>query len=220
MAPAIAAHDVAFAPPGSATPVISGVTLEIARGEWVALAGPNGSGKTTLALGLAGLVPLRRGRVERATGRGPAGGLRVATILQEPATQATQPTVREEIAFTAINLGVDRVHAFEQALRWSRILDLDPLLDLAPGALSAGQLQKVLFAAAFATDPELLIADEAAAHLDARERQRVLELVRVRVAEGLAVLWITQREEDHAWSDRVVVLPGPEPHTGGTARSV
>jgi len=87
--------------------VIRGFSLELPRGEWVALTGANGCGKTTLLLGLAGLWPLRSGEV-RIAGEAigsPACRGRAAVILQDPSSQLLQPTVRDELSFTALNLG-------------------------------------------------------------------------------------------------------------------
>ena len=198
-APVIAVRDLAAAPPGVTRPAVSGVSLSLRRGGWIAIMGANGSGKTTLALALAGLWPLLEG--ER-SGLAVSGNARTVTILQEPATQITQRSVREEIAFTALNLGLGESAACSAAITWAERLGLSAILERAPNELSAGQQQRVLIAAALAAAPDLMIADEAAAHLDPEARGTVLAILRERVQEGLALIWVTQNPEEARAADR------------------
>ena len=197
----LAVRDLAAAAPGVMRPAVRDVTFTLRRGEWLAISGPNGAGKTTLALALAGLWPPLKGT---RTVPVPDGGLRIATILQEPATQITQRSVVEEIAFTALNLGLGDRAAYREAVRWAERLGLTPLLERAPDTLSAGQQQKVLIAAALAAEPHLLIADEAAAHLDPELRRTVLTILRERVDAGLALIWVTQDPEETRCADRLI----------------
>ena len=207
---ALSAERLWVAPPG-AEPVVRDFSLEIGFGEWVALSGPNGGGKSTLALALAGLRPLARGSVTLAprVAANSRDRRRVAVILQDPSAQLFAGSVREEIAWTALNLGVPEREAVERAERWARRLGLERDLGLEPGALSAGRQQLVLIAAALASEPLLLIADEPGAHLDDRSRERVLEAVREEVARGLSVLWLTQSEREMGAADRRLWIGAP-----------
>src|SRR6186997_1818969 len=94
------ARDLWLAPPGAPEDVVRGVSLEVARGERVALTGPNGGGKSTLALALAGLLTPRRGTVRWAgAALEPASRLRtgapIAVVLQDPSTQLLASTVAD-----------------------------------------------------------------------------------------------------------------------------
>jgi energy-coupling factor transporter ATP-binding protein EcfA2 len=214
----LSARDLWVAPPAEGhpgqapgEPVVRGFSLEVGAGEWVALSGANGCGKTTLLLALAGLWPVRSGTLlfEGAPiGPGAPGErrARLAVILQDPSSQLLQPTVREELAFSAVNLGHPALDVVREVARWSDRLELAGELDRDPQELSAGRQQLVLLVAALIAQPTLLLADEPAAHLDPAVRQLVLEVVRDEVDRGLAVVWVTQDAGEEEAADRVLSL--------------
>src|SRR6185369_1284718 len=156
-------RDVWAAPPGVAEPVVRGLSLDLAAGEWVALGGANGSGKTTLLLVAAGLLAPRRGMRE-IQAQSAACPPRIATILQDPSVQLFAPTVAEEIGLTALHLGFTRERIDAEVRRRAAALGLAEDLLRDPRTLSAGRQQLVLLAAALACEPDLLVADEPGAH--------------------------------------------------------
>jgi energy-coupling factor transport system ATP-binding protein len=231
------ARELEVTPPGADHPAVRGVSLAVREGEWLALAGDNGGGKTSLLLALAGLwphsagtltldgAPFGPGRRERS-----AGG--IAVVLQDPGSQLLQPSVGEELAFTARNLGAPEDQVAREVSRWAAALGLEEDLALDPATLSAGRQQLVLLGAALAARPRLLLADEPTAHLDAAARARVRAIVRERVAAGLAVVWATQDPEELAEAGRTLRVgegtfappaatgPGPRGRTGAAPASV
>ena len=211
----LVARDVWLTPAGAPDAVVRGLSFEVSPGEWLAVTGSNGSGKTTLALAAAGLLAPDRGKLEwrgrQATDRAPrAGAGPVLAVLQDPSTQLLQPTVAEELRYTATNLGHDPAAIERELAELASRLGFEPDSGLDPHALSAGQQQQVLLAAALVCRPALLVADEPCAHLDAAARSRVLEIVAERVAGGMAVIWVTQDSEESARATRTLDLsPAP-----------
>lgn len=201
------ASGVTVAPPGGAAPVIEHLSLAVAPGECLAITGPNGSGKTTLALALAGLQSVRAGEVRfegRPIGPGhdPAHRAGIATLLQDPSNQLLQPTVLDEVAFAAHNLG--RADAGQRAGAWLERFGIGDLAGRDPRQLSAGQQQLVLLASALAQAPRLLVADEPVSHLDPGRTARAQAVLEDSGRAGLAIVWVGE----HARATRTLAL-GP-----------
>jgi len=197
--------DVSSAPPGVADPIVRGLSFALAAGEWLAVGGANGCGKSTFLLTVAGLLPPRSGSRE-VTGGPEAAAPRIATILQDPSVQLFAPTVAEEIGLTALHLGFSAGRIDRAVQEWSARLGLEGELHRTPRDLSAGRQQLVLLAAALASNPELLVADEAGAHLDSAARGRVLAMLDAERSRGLAILWATQDHVERNAADRALEL--------------
>jgi ATP-binding cassette subfamily B protein/ATP-binding cassette subfamily C protein len=211
----ITVDDVTFTYPGAETPSLTGVSVEIRRGEVIALVGENGSGKTTLAKILAGLYDPEGGEVrwdETSLWRVDPDQLRrrIAVIAQDHTHWPM--TARQNIAMG--RPGSD--HAIEQAAVASgadQVIDelahgYDTLLDrrFDGGAeLSGGQWQRLAVARGFYRDAPLLICDEPTAALDARAEHSLFERIRAH-ADGRTVLLITHRLASVRHADRIYVL--------------
>lgn len=177
--------------------VLDDVSLEVAKGELVAIIGPNGAGKTTLLKVVAGALTADRGEVTPE----PSG---IGWVPQQPAVYG-RLTVRENLALFAKLQGVD-----DPATVIDRMLEQAALQDRADdlvATLSGGNQQRVNIAAGLLGEPEILLLDEPSSSLDPRQRGRMWEFIASLTGAGTAVLFTTHdvaEAERHA--DRVVVL--------------
>jgi biotin transport system ATP-binding protein len=145
----------------------------------IAVVGDNGSGKSTFARLIGGLVPRSAGDL-RVLGLDPSRDprelrRRVALVFSNPDAQIVMPTVREDVAFS---LRPERLPRDASAARVDAALARFGLADLADRPahdLSGGQKQLLALAGAFVRRPELVVADEPTAYLDARNARRVAD---------------------------------------------
>jgi len=212
---------------------LSGVTLRIEEGEFVAVMGRNGAGKTTLCLTLAGLIPhFFKGTLQ---GEVRVGNLttreahltdlitRVGIVFQNPFDQLTTATdsVYAEVAFGPEHLGLPRdeiIARVDQALRWTRIADLR---DRDPFHLSGGQQQRVAIAGVLAMRPSVLVLDEPTSQLDPVGTDEVLETLQEMRRHGATVIMAEHKVESIAQiADRVIVLQDGRVVLEGTPRQV
>lgn len=158
---------------GDGEPVLRGLSLQVERGEWVALIGQNGSGKTSLAKQFNGLLRPTRGAVwldGEPIANQPVSELarRVGYVFQNPDHQIFSPTVFDEIAFGPRNLGLDEA---EVKARVEHALERFGLVSYAsrpPAVLGFGIRRKTSIAAVVAMQTAVLVLDEPTAGLDAR----------------------------------------------------
>jgi energy-coupling factor transport system ATP-binding protein len=175
---------------------LSGVSLTIRRGEFVALIGQNGSGKTTLAKCMNGLLRPQRGSV-RLSGTDLAAlplnrvAADIGYVFQNPDHQIFAATVEDEIAFALRNFGVPED---ERERRISRALDAVGLSGRGaddPFLLGKGERQRLAVAAFLALEPAALILDEPTTGLDYAEQRRMMDLLARLQAQGTTLIVIT-----------------------------
>ena len=222
--------------------VVRGVTLQIARGEKLALVGESGSGKTITAMSLLKLVPQARvtGRAVLTTPEGSQDllqlseralrgvrGKDVAVIFQEPMT-ALNPlfTIGDQIAEV-----IELHQATTKAQAWARAVELLQMTGIPepqrragsyPHQLSGGQRQRAMIAMALACQPQLLLADEPTTALDVTLRGQVLDLLGdLQRSHGMAVLMITHDLHlVRRFADRVAVMENGVLVESGTVAEV
>lgn len=185
--------------PGNDLEVVSGVSLQLRRGEILGLVGESGCGKTTTARALLGLVPLSTGRlllhgepIDR-----DAAGLResVQAIFQHPA--ASFNPKRSLLKSVAEPLRVRRRgNAAERELRAIEELNsvgiTDAVARLSPREVSGGQCQRAAIARATILRPEVLVCDEPVSSLDVSIQAQILELLAsLRTEQGLSMIFIS-----------------------------
>jgi cobalt/nickel transport system ATP-binding protein len=160
---------------------LDGLDLHVTHGERVAVLGPNGAGKTTLMLHLNGLLS-GQGELEVAgirAGEGDVRDLRAAVglVFQDPDDQLFMPTVREDVAFGPLNLGLRREEVVRRVDDALAAVRMEHVADRAPHQLSLGQRRRVAIATVLAMRPRLLVLDEPSANLDPRARRELLEVL-------------------------------------------
>ncbi|MGN6557956.1 MAG: ABC transporter ATP-binding protein [Solirubrobacterales bacterium] len=217
-APALAVEELSYAYPRAEARALEDVSLEVAPGEFVLLAGRSASGKSTLLKAACGLVPhFHGGEIEGevrvadldALAAGP-GELAAAVgyLAQDPETQVVSTTVAAEIELPLEMRGdapADRARAVEEV---ALALAIPHLLDRAVDTLSGGELQRVALAAALVTRPRLILLDEPTSQLDPVAGDELIWLLRRLNEEwGVAVLLAEHRlERCLAAADRVVAM--------------
>ena len=178
MSCAIHARDLRFTYPNGVTG-LAGLDLRITHGERVAVLGPNGAGKTTLMLHLNALLT-GEGRLEVAGLRVGEDDVhdvrtRVGLVFQYPDDQLFMPTVREDVAFGPLNLGLSKPEVADRVTRALSAVRMGEHGERAPHQLSLGQRRRVAIASVLAMDPSLLVLDEPSANLDPRTRRELIE---------------------------------------------
>ncbi|WP_049937659.1 energy-coupling factor ABC transporter ATP-binding protein [Haloplanus natans] len=207
----ITVEDYTYRYDDDAIPAVDGVSLTVADGEFLVLAGANGSGKTTLVRGFNGLVTPDAGTV-CVNGRPVDGDLvaaraSVGMVFQDPRDGFVAATVGADVAFGPENLGLERAEIdrrVDDALDAVRMRGRhEDRID----ELSGGERERVAIAGALAMDPDHLVLDEPFTGLDLRARESVLDRLAALNASGVSVVVVTHDLRDlSALADRTVVL--------------
>ncbi len=211
----IRASGVGFTYPGMDKPALTDVSIEIRRGEVVALVGENGSGKSTLAKLLAGLYELGSGDIRW-------DELSIADIDREELRNRIAVIMQDYTRWpmTALeNITMGRPRDDRLLSAATAAAGADRMIDSLPGGYdtpldrrfrggiepSGGQWQRIAAARGFYRDGDLLICDEPTAALDARAEHALFEMIREHSA-GSTVLLITHRLASVRYADRIYVL--------------
>jgi energy-coupling factor transport system ATP-binding protein len=191
---------------------VDGVTLNVEKGEFVAVLGHNGSGKSTLAKLINALFLPTEGRVLVAgldtAGKDSAWDVRrhCGMVFQNPDNQLVATVVEEDVAFGLENIGVPTE---EIRRRVDEALDMVGMLAYArhaPHMLSGGQKQRVAIAGVVAMRPDVIVFDEATAMLDPSGRRDVMAIAQALNREGITVVWITHFMREASLAGRVIVM--------------
>jgi len=195
---------------GDAT-ALDGVSLRIADGEFVVLAGANGSGKTTLVRQFNGLERPDEGEV-LVDGTPVADDLvgarrRVGMVFQNPRDQFVAATVGEDVAFGPRNLGLAEDEIERRVADALAAVGMEGRGDERIDRLSGGEQERVAIAGALAMKPDHLVLDEPFTGLDEPARLSVLDRLAELSAEGVGIVVVTHDLRDVlALADRVVAL--------------
>lgn len=206
---------------------VDGVSLEVKKGEFVAVLGANGCGKSTLAKHFNAILLPETGTVlvEKMDTKNEENLLairqKVGMVFQNPDNQIVATVVEEDVAFALENLGVDPKEIRTRIDDAMQMAGIYKHRHKGPHKLSGGQKQRVAIAGVIAMRPDCLVLDEATAMLDPRGRESVMKTIRRLNHEyGITVIAITHYMEEAAQADRVLVMNKGHIVMEGTPREV
>ena len=194
---------------------LRGVSIEIARGEVVAVLGPSGSGKSTLLHCLAGIFRPDAGQVLIDGGRVDDGSEAERSRLRRErfgfvfqfGQLVPELTALENVSLPLRLTGTGREAAEAAAHEWLGRMELQDVTRSYPGELAGGQAQRVAVARALISEPDVIFADEPTGSLDSMNGERVMDLLTSAAREGgAAVLMVTHDVRVAAYAGREVVL--------------
>ena len=196
---------------------LDNISLEIRKGEFVAIIGHTGSGKSTMVQHLNGLLKPDQGSAEIdglnisvKSKEAKAARQQVGMVFQYPEHQIFAETVFEDIAFGPRNKGFNEAEvklAVKEAMDFVN-LDYDTFAERSPFQLSGGQMRRVAIAGVVAMQPDYLVLDEPSAGLDPYSRDQVFkEIIALHKSKNIAIVLVTHSMDEAAkYADRILVV--------------
>ena len=192
--------------------VLKGISLNIHRGERLAVLGANGSGKSTFFLNINGVLRPESGAVyyrDKLINKSSIKELRknVGIVFQDADNQIIASTVRAEVSFGPMNLGLSKEEVTRRVLDSLNYMNISHLIDRPPHYLSGGEKKRVSIADIIAMDSEIIIFDEPTASLDPQNISLFEEVLDKMSAEQRTLVISTHDLEfAFRWADRIVVF--------------
>ncbi len=192
--------------------VLHGVSLEIQKGEFVAVLGHNGSGKSTLAKLLNAVNLPESGKVTVAgmdtTDEDRLFDIRstVGMVFQNPDNQLVATVVEEDVAFALENIGVEPKEIRRRVDEALKTVGMYDYREHSPSKLSGGQKQRVAIAGVLAMKPDCIVLDEPTAMLDPIGRREIMSTITELNKTGVTIVLITHYMDEAARAKRVVVM--------------
>ncbi len=196
------------------TQALKKVNIKIKKGEKIAIMGPNGAGKSTLFSHFNGLNEPTSGHVEIdgekiVFERDALLKVRqkVGIVFQDPNDQLFAPTVKEDVAFGPMNLGLDYDEVERRIQESLEMVGMSGFEDKTPHHLSGGQQKRVAIAGIIAMRPEIMILDEPTAGLDPEGVDKVLNILNNLNKEGMSIVISSHDiEMVNQFADKIFVL--------------
>ncbi|MBQ0135525.1 MAG: energy-coupling factor transporter ATPase [Oscillospiraceae bacterium] len=206
---------------------VSGVSLDVHKGDFIAVLGHNGSGKSTLSkLSNAILIP-DKGQVSvngiPTTDEEQTMTIRqhVGMVFQNPDNQIVATVVEEDVAFGPENLGLAPEEIRKRVDDALKAVGMYDFREMEPHKLSGGQKQRIAIAGIIAMQPECIVLDESTAMLDPKGRKEVMSTIKSLHDDlGMAVVFITHNMDEAVMADKVVVMEKGKILLSGTPREV
>ncbi len=224
MTPILAFEDVYYRYPGQETFALHGFTLALPAGERIAFIGRNGSGKSTVFLHCNGLYQPQTGVVcfEGSVVEYDRRSLRrlrqqVGIVFQNPDDQLFSASVRQDISFGPLNLGLEEREVRRRVQMAAQLCEISDLLERPTHALSGGEKARVALAGVLAMDPQVLVADELLANLDPWVRLSILDIFHRLHRRGKTLMLATHNlDVVRRWATFVVVMDGGQAAFAGS----
>src|SRR3954447_15326727 len=196
--------------PGSDTPAVDKLNLEIEDGEFMVLVGPSGCGKSTSLRMLAGLEEVNEGSIyigDRDVTHRPPKERDIAMVFQNYALYPHM-SVADNMGFALKMQGVSKEDRAKRVGEAAKLLGLEEYLDRKPKALSGGQRQRVAMGRAIVRNPQVFLMDEPLSNLDAKLRvQTRTQIAELQQRLGVTTVYVTHDQvEAMTMGDRVAVL--------------
>jgi len=196
--------------PGSTTPAVNKLNLEVKDGEFLVLVGPSGCGKSTSLRMLAGLEEVDSGRIligDKDVTHVAPKDRDIAMVFQSYALYPHM-SVAENMGFALKIAGISKEERDRRVLEAAKLLDLEAFLDRKPKALSGGQRQRVAMGRAIVREPQVFLMDEPLSNLDAKLRVATrTQIAALQRRLGITTVYVTHDQvEAMTMGDRVAVL--------------
>lgn len=225
--PILEARDLHFAYPDRED-ALRGASLTVVAGARLAVLGANGAGKSTLLLHFNGTLRPRAGEL-RCDGqplsyhRSALQALRqqVALVFQDPDDQLFAGTVRQDVSFGPLNLGLTATEARQRTDEALATMGLEAIAELPPHQLSYGQRKRAAIAGALAMRPSVLVLDEPTAGLDPQGEDALMEKLSSLHQQGVALILSTHDVElAHRWADEAAIMQAGRIIAAGAPQTV
>ena len=198
-------------------PAVAGISLDIKKGEYVAVLGHNGSGKSTLAKLLNFILEPTSGKII-VDGKDMTSPditdddvydlrRKIGMVFQNPDNQLVATIVEEDVAFGPENLGLPPTEIRKRVDEALETVGMTEYIRHEPHRLSGGQKQRIAIAGVIAMRPQCMIFDESTAMLDPIGRREVMATIqKLNKEENITVINITHYMDEAAMADRVIIL--------------
>lgn len=208
------------------TLAINSLSMDIKKGEFIAIAGKNGCGKSTLLRHMNGLLFPSEGSVMvnnmDTTDPSSLFDIRrmVGMVFQDPQSQFIGMNVEEDIAFGPENLGLSQQNIRDRVDGALLDVDMQEYIYHTPRFLSGGQKQKVALASILAMEPEIILFDEVTSMLDPCSRKDILTLIERLHEKGTTIVYVTHRFEELVHADRLIIMGNGHLRLDGVPREI
>ena len=201
-----------YNPQESLKPALNNISLNLDKGEFIAILGANGCGKSTLCKHLNALILPTSGSVtvdntdtSIEENKYKIRSL-VGLVLQNPDNQIVSSIVKEDVAFGLENIGLEPNEIKERVNEALKAVGMYKYKDDSISNLSGGQKQRIAIAGILALKPKCIILDEPTSMLDPNGRREVLSTIKKLNDDGITVILITHLMKEALAADRVIIM--------------